>query len=483
MVRDSILLSAHRLIRSMSTLFLTMILARTLTMEEMGIYQLILIITITIGALVPFEMSTSFMYFHNKTDDGKEKDRITANTFVSLFLLAVLTFLILYFGSTLGWFLSSEAMAPMVIWVGIWCFAIIAGSHLENLYVSTGKAKLFSIFSLIYYLVYAATAYLIISRDGELSSIVQFIAVFELVRLILLQGLYIKQQPFALRLDWALLKQQVIYTGSVGAVTAITVVNGYADKILVKFFSTLEEFAVFAIVSKEIPFVLTITAAVVAVMLSKLSHLYNVKKDVKRTLALWQDTSKILAVIIFPMFWILLFYNEAYISLIYSDTYLTGIPIFLIYLMKFPLGFTVFYTLLLISGKQKLVLINTGIVVGSNLVLSYIGILVFGPYGVAAATVSTAFIGAYLQQRDVCRVFGIRQKELLPYLMIARTFFVSGGIGFLVYYLTGFLPVHAYIRFFIGAGGVMAGTLAAACLLRDIPSGRLPVTWRRRRTA
>ncbi len=452
-------------------------------MEEMGIYQLLLIITITLGALVPFEMSTSFMYFHNKTDDAKEKNRIISNTFVSLFLLAILTFMILYLGSTLGLFLTDDAMSPLVIWVGIWCFSIIAGSHLENLYVSTDKAKLFSIFSLVYYLAYAATAFLIIHRDGDLLSIIQFIAIFELVRMIILQALYIVKQPFALKVDWPLLKQQVIYTGSVGAVTAITVVNGYADKILVKFFSNLEEFAIFAIVSKEIPFVLTITASVVTVMLSKLSHLYNVKNDVKRTLSLWQSTSKILAVIIFPMFWILLFYKEEYISLIYSDMYLTGIPIFLIYLIKFPLSFTVFYTLLLISGNQKLVLINTAIVVGSNLVLSYIGVLSFGPYGVAVATVSTAFIGAYLQQRDVCRVFGIKQRELLPYLMIARTFLISGGISYVVLQFTRFLPVHMFIQFFIGGLLIMISTMAVSYKLKDIPSGHLSEAWRRRKTA
>lgn len=468
MLRDSFLLSAHRLTRSISTLIVTMLLARTLTIEEMGIYQLILIVTITVSSFVPFEMPTSFSYFFNKTNDLDQKNRVITNTVTALFFLGLLTFGIIIFGKGSGLFLSDQTFDPYVIWVGLWCFALITGSYLENLYVSTENAKLFSLFSLVYYFVYFSTVAYVIYSSGSLLLIVQLISMLETVRLISLKFLFIAKHPVAAKLDVALLKTQTRYTLAAGAVTAITVLNAYTDKVLVHLFYPIKDFAVFAIAAREIPFVFTITASVVTAMLPKLSSMYNVSQDSLGALALWKNTSKVLAIIIFPMFWILIFYHQEYISIIYSSNYLTGTTIFLIYLIKFPLGFTVFYTLLLISGKQKLVLKNTVVVVGLNLILSIIGIYIWGMYGVASATVLTAFLGAYLQQKDVCKVFNIKQKDLLPYMMIIRTFLLSGIASLGIFYLIDFLPIHVFIRFFIGGLLVMGITFIIALLFDDI---------------
>ena len=171
-----------------------------------------------------------------------------------------------------------------------------------------------------------------------------------------------------------------------------------------------------------------------------------------------------LALVMFPIFWILLFYHQEFITLLYSSVYLSGSSIFLIYLLKFPLRFTVFYTPLLISGNQKLLLINTIITVISNIVLGLIFMALFGYLGVAAASVLSCFIGIYLQQKDVCKVFEIPQRELLPYKSILTTFFSSGLTAGAVYAVLSLLPGNQLFHFI--AGGIVTmlicGILALA---------------------
>lgn len=468
MLKDSVLLSAHRLARSVSTLIITMMLARALSVEDMGIYQLILIITITVGSFVPFEFPTTFSYFYNKTNKNTQKQSVISNTILFLFLLGSLTFLIIVTGSKLGLFLSNEIFEPYTFWIALWCFAVIAGSYLENLYVSTENAKIFSFYSLGYYFVFFSTASILIYQFNNLLFIVKMIALFEIIRLISLKLIFFKKQPIVVSIDPGMLKKQVGYTMAAGAVTAITVINTYTDKILIHLYYPIEQFAIFAIAAREIPFVLTITASVVTAMLPKLSHLFNVDSNPDASLRLWKNTSSVLCVIIFPMFWILLFYHQEYLSLIYSDKYLSASAVFIVYLIKFPLGFTVFYTLLLISGNQRLVLKNTLIVVSLNLIFSIIALLIFGMYGVAVATVLTAFFGAYLQQKDVCHVFNIKQRELLPYFSIMRTFLSSGVLTAGVYLLVYFLPVHQYIKFLVGGTMIMVLSVYLSYLFKDI---------------
>ncbi|WP_054949159.1 lipopolysaccharide biosynthesis protein [Numidum massiliense] len=467
-LKDSILLSGHRLAKSISQLVITMILARVLTKGEMGIYQQILIITVTLSSFIPFELPTSFSYFFNKTNEKKQQQSVIANTFFTLFVLGLVTFLVLMLLYDRGWMMAEHKTAGFSLWVALWCSAMISGSYLENLYVSTKRAKTFSLFMLLYYVGYFATIVAVTLMTQDLLLIVQLTALWECARVIALHVIFNRVESLSLRLNLPLLKEQVSYTLVVGAVTAANVLTLFTDKILVNSFYPLEQFAVFSIASKEIPFVYTVTVSVVTAMLPKLSAIFNVERSPERTLKMWVDASKALAVIIFPLFWVLLFYNRAFIEIVYSASYLEGAGIFIIYLLKFPLSFTVFYTLLLVSGKQKLVLKNAVIVVVVNLLLSVVMMFAFGIVGIAVATVLTAYLGIYLQQKDVCKVFAIKQRELLPYGMIAKTFLLSGATTLVIYTLFSFLPIDHRLAFVLGGTLAMIGYVALAFYRKDL---------------
>ena len=279
---------------------------------------------------------------------------------------------------------------------------------------------------------------------------IALIALFELLRVTILHLYFHFSHGMSWKGNVPLLKEQLRYTGAVGAVTAIDVLTQSNDKMIIWLFYSVELFAVYSIASKEIPFMSIITVAVITAMLPRLGRLYSIKSQKIEALRLWSESSRMLALIMFPIFWILLFYHQEFITLLYSSAYLSGATIFLIYLLKFPLRFTVFFTPLLISGNQKLVLTNTVITVVCNIVLGFIFMALFGYLGVAAASTLSCFIGIYLQQRDVCKVFEIPQRELLPYKSILTTFFSSGLLAGGVYAAFSFFPGHQILHFIIG---------------------------------
>lgn len=450
MVKDSLLLTLNRLAKSLTQVFITVLLARILTIEEMGIYQQVFLIAIMIGSFLPFEMQTTFSYFFNKTDDMKMKSSVISNTFLVLLGIGTVSFLSLLLIFNNNIFFQENHLKDYSIWMSVWCFATITGNYLENLFISTKRAKIFSLSTLVYYFCFAIVIWLIIVQTKNLLLTVKVIGMLEIIRVVGLHVVFYSKQKISFKADLPLLKKQLKYTVAVGAVTTVEVLTNITDKIIVSIYFTVKEFGVFSVVAKEIPFVSIITVAVITAMLPRLGELYSVQKDPQKALHLWTSTSKTLTVIIFPLFWILLFYHKAFIELFYSKAYLSGATIFVIYLLKFPLRFTVFYTLLLIAGKQKLLLINSLITVVLNMLVCLLFVNLFGYLGVAAATVAVAYFGVYLQQRAVSKVFNIKQTQLLPYKKILVTFFLSGIATGVMYLAVSFINVHSIVQLFVG---------------------------------
>lgn len=463
MIKESMLLSINRFAKSIVQVFLTILIARLLTLTEMGLYQQIFLIAVMVGAFIPFEMHTTFSYFFNKTDNEREKSLVITNTFWVLFILGVLMIFGLYTLYNIEFLLKDSPLRKYEIWIGFWSFATIMGCYLENLFVSIKRAKIYSFINLSYYFAYFLIIGYTLYATKELLLTIKLIALFEIVRVIILHLFFHKIHGMSLKGDLPLLKQQLKYTAAVGAVTAIDVITQTSDKVIIWLFYSIELFAIYSIASKEIPFMSIITVAVITAMLPRLGRLYSIQRRKLEALNLWSESSRLLALVMFPIFWILFFYHKEFIDLLYSDTYLSGSIIFLIYLMKFPLRFTVFYTPLLISGNQKLVLKNALITVICNIVLGLVLMGLFGYIGVALASVISCFISIYLQQRDVCKVFEIRQRELLPYRSILMTFGTSGFTAGVVYLIISFLPGHQFIHFF--SGGIITMLLCIGLAL------------------
>ncbi|MCA1032233.1 oligosaccharide flippase family protein [Bacillus timonensis] len=474
MLKDSFLLTANRLAKSVSQVLVTILFARILTVEEMGIYQQIFLISIMIGSFIPFEMQTTFSYFYNKTDNQQEKSNVVSNTFLVLSGLGTLAFIILLIVFQTELFFEDSHLKSYSLWMGLWCFATITSSYLENLFISTKNAKIFSLVTLAYYFCFLLAITLVIFTYNNLLVTMKVIGILEVFRVALLHIVFHLKQKISFTFNFPLFKKQLNYTLAVGAVTAIEVLTHSTDKMIVSLFFTVKEFAVFSIAAKEVPFMSIVTVAVITAMLPRLGEMYNVQKDPQSALKLWTKTSRTLAVIIFPLFWILLFYHKAFIELLYSKVYLSGALIFIIYLLKFPLRFTVFYTLLLISGRQKLLLINSVITVVLNIVLSFVFLYAFGLIGIAAATVTSAYIGVYLQQRDVCKVFGIKQTELLPYKKILSTFILSGLTTGTVFLTVSIINVHQIVQFLVGSVLAMMACIFVATVRKEIASDFLP---------
>ena len=279
MLKDSILLSGYRMAKSLVALFIMMILARILTVNEMGMYQQILLISIMVGALVPFEMQTTFTYFYNKTSDSLEKSRVLSNTFVTLLGLGLLAFLTLILVFHNGFFFLDSYLRKYALWLGLWCFATILGSYLENLYVSSARVRVFSIFTLTYYLVYLLTVVYIAYMSHNLYWIVMTIGIVEVVRVILLHLMFLLLEKVIFSIDIEMIKRQFKYTLSVGSVTALDVIMQSTDKVIISLFFAVETFAVFSIAAKEVPFMAIITVSVITAMLPRLGGIYNIDRD------------------------------------------------------------------------------------------------------------------------------------------------------------------------------------------------------------
>ncbi len=117
MIRESALLSINRFAKSFVQIMVTIIIARLLTITEMGIYQQIFLIAVMIGALLPFEMQTTFSYYYNKTDNDREKSYTIANTFWVLFTLGMVMLACLLMLFNLPFLMKDSTLHHYTLWM------------------------------------------------------------------------------------------------------------------------------------------------------------------------------------------------------------------------------------------------------------------------------------------------------------------------------------------------------------------------------
>lgn len=164
--------------------------------------------------------------------------------------------------------------------------------------------------------------------------------------------------------------------------------------------------------SLNIPFLPLLLGAALNAVLIELST--SDKRDVSRMLQLVNHAGRVMACIVFPLFFFLLLYRYQVVVLLLSEKYVEAIPVFLASLLVMPLrayGFTS-----LLQREHQGAIINKGalgeIIIGCLLV--YPLYHVWGLPGVALSFVVSTYCQAVYYVYHTARILHVRWWQLLP---------------------------------------------------------------------
>ncbi|ETJ19330.1 Polysaccharide biosynthesis protein [human gut metagenome] len=453
MLKDSMILTFSKGIRAIITLLFNMIIARAFSENLLGTYKHIMLIVNMLTAICILGIPTTISYFYSSYSKEK-KNKFLGNTITILTIISVVTsLLIILFREKLALMINNPEILNYINIISIYVFVMIISSFLENLFISSNSAgglgKIYITYT-IGNLIFMLTSVFVFK---SLYFLILSIVIIEIVRTVIMY-VYIKnKEKFILKIDYPMMTSQIKFALPLGVVALVQNLNMYIDKLFISNKYEPDQFAAFANAATDIPLVGIVTVSVAAVILPHMSKIYRESKDFHAVLDIWKDSCNKTAIIMFPIFWIAFLFSVGYIELIFSEKYIIqSTPIFLIYLMKFPLYCTVFGNILIVLGKEKYVMYNSIVGIVLNIILNSVLINIIGMKGSALSTVLVQYVVVYLQLKQIAKNTNVSILKLMPYKKLFLIFIIPGFLAIPLSIISNFLGMSECMSLIVMGG-------------------------------
>jgi O-antigen/teichoic acid export membrane protein len=150
-------------------------------------------------------------------------------------------------------------------------------------------------------------------------------------------------------------------------------------------------------------------------------------------LRLWQRTSVVTAIFMFPITVLLARFAETLIVTLFSDTYLPAVPVFQIYLLVFLRETIDFGVPLRAINRNAPILHSTSLSIAVRLVLLVLAIPIWGLVGAVTAVVIARFVeGSYLAAR-LARAYDESLRSLVPWWELFKILAAAVFAGAVIY--------------------------------------------------
>lgn len=387
---DAVLLALVRLMTMCLSLVTTRILSTYLSTFAYGTYSQVLLIVSTTVSLTSFGLIDAINFYYCGTTDPERRESYVATiltlqccigAFAGLLIMLLTWPICKYFGNPeLRQYLAFAAILPL-LQNGV--------SILQVLFVSVGKARQLAIRNLVISLAQLACA---ITAGMYLKRIELILAVSVLLNggQILFFSWSLKRSGCRIRLascDFKHTTAILKYSIPMAVFTLVNAINRDMDKYLISAMLDTETLAIYSNAAKVLPFDILLISFM-TVLLPHITRQIADKQYAKavETYRAYLEISYIsTALLAFSVFSA----APQAIELLYSEKYLSGLPVFRIYIISDIFHFASITLILTASGRTKLLMRLGFIGLGANLVLN---ILLYRLLGIAGPALATLLV-------------------------------------------------------------------------------------------
>ncbi len=187
------------------------------------------------------------------------------------------------------------------------------------------------------------------------------------------------------------------------------------DKLLIGKLMSIEEFALYTNMSRELPFAFIISSFT-SIIMPKIVRMLQ-EKDLNNFQVLYSSYIELGYIVTWTLAFGLFCIAPITIEFLYSSQYLdhTGINVFRIYLLVATFRFTYFGMIPAALGKTKIIFWYTFIAISVNIILNYPFFYFWGMVGPSFATLVSMLISAILYFRTNLRLVGLKLNSVLHY--------------------------------------------------------------------
>ncbi len=459
---DALTLTVSRVMVSLLGLVTSMLLARFRTLEEYGTYSQIIMVVDLTSTILLMGIPNSINYFMAKAESAEDQRR-----FMSVYLLLTTVLSLLITG-------CSYAALPLVtvyfknpllrnfayVFI-VYPWSSLMINSLGSTCVVCGQAN-----RLIYFNLAQSSCsilLLLLAKACRLSfSLYLMLSMCLLILLSTAAIVWIRRIVGNVRLciDTAYMRRIFAFSVPIGLAGAVGTLNGELDKLLIGYYFSTEDYAIFTNAARQLP-VTMLTDSLTAVLLPCMVRLLKLDQR-QEVVKLWKNSINIAFFAMCLIAGGLIVFAPDVMTLFYSAKYATseGVAVFRIYSSVLLLRFTYWGIVLNATGKTKFILYSSIVTLALNLVGNVIFYHLFGFVGPAISTLIVTIVIALSQLYFTCVYLKIGLFSIFPWLDMLRMFvqtLLLGSIFWLIRYrlltnVTDFLSVSVSM----GLGGVWA---------------------------
>jgi len=447
LIKQAGVISTADFLRLFVKTIIGVLLARILTQTDYGTYRQLFMIYTLLSSIFMLGLPQSIYYYIPKSDPDTRKRFIKQTIDLATILGILSTFALLLTKNAIASLFNNPNLSLTLTIYAIYPFCMFLSQIYYSIMLGCQNIK-----KAAYFIILAVVLdFVLIIGIALLTQRLNYILLGVIIS-VLIQWIYARislvsysYNESIVYYDKSLLSQQLKFSLPIGVAALVGVISAQMDKVIISSYLTPELFAVFSIGATELPFMGIIINSVNAVILPEMSKY----KDADSISALYKGAIRKNALILFPIFALCMIYAPQIITILYSDKYITAVPIFRFYLLTIPLRIATYGLLFQVYNKTKIILYISILTLFLNTAISIILIKNIGIIGPAISTVFVTYITVIIYLLLIKKELRIEFKSLFPITSLTRTFIASIVTASLCFFVN-YVKIAAFYQLIIG---------------------------------
>ena len=432
---DSVFLTFVKFATTFTAIIQTKILSVGLSLTDYGTYSQVNVVISIATSLLLLGLGDAINYFYNNRSEkyGEAERRYVVHTVYAIEIAAgiVLVGIMIIFQDYIISYFSNTALKTILIIVSIKPMLDNLIYFYQILFVSVGKAKLIAFRNLAISILKLIAIFIAVHIFKSIKVIFVALILLDILQLIFFAAFFSRDgfviNPFFGKKKY--IKEILAYGLPMGIFSLTNMLTRDIDKLIIGNMADTETLAIYTNCSKVLPF--DIIVASFATVLIPYIMKYITADDRDSSISLLKNYLKIGYYSVWIFGTAVLIVSDQAISFLYSDEYLAGKTVFIMYVIDSMIKFASMHLILTASGKTRMLMIYSLISLIVNTVLNVMLFKIIGITGPAAATLIVAIGYAAVILHNTIKILKAKWAEIFDVKDLVRFVFTLCITGLL----------------------------------------------------
>lgn len=395
---DSLLLTFMQLVTYATGMITTKILSMYLSLNDYGTYSSVLLVVSIAASFTLLGLGDCLNYYYNNKQTCKTEE--IRNSYVnSIYLVqstvgVIIAFTLLMFRNQIANYFGNDTVEFLILIVCVkpWFENMI---HLyQVLFVSVGQAKIIALRNFLLSVIRVLIIYVSLSFFYSLTLVFAMLVLVDIIQ-ILIFNIYFSKSNFHISIlsgEFCLFKPILAYSLPMGIYFIMNTLMREVDKLVIANVSSQADLAVYTNCSKQLPLNLLVSSFAI-VLVPYIMQYVSEKRNVD-AVSLFSNYMKLGYLSIWMFSGAILTVTKEIIPFFYTDAYLVGKWIFIIYILTGMVQFASMHLIVAANGDTKYLMGISCITLVLNVIFNIMFYKLFSLFGqgIVGPAVSTLII-------------------------------------------------------------------------------------------